>query len=138
MGKILALDLGDQWVGTALSDITKIIARPHHTIPHKDLMSFLKEIFKDELIETIIIGQPITMRGTISTQTQKVRDEYEILRTRFPEKNWILWDERLSSKRAQSIAPARLKEEKIKSHSRAAAFILDSYLIFLSLQKNQE
>jgi len=41
----------------------------------------------------------------------------------------ILWDERLSSKRAASgTKKIMTKEEKVVSHSIAAAFILDSYL----------
>ena len=69
--KVLALDLGDSWVGTALSDPMKIIARPHETVKTKDLFNFLKNIFETEQIDTVLVGYPRTMRGTESAQTKK-------------------------------------------------------------------
>ena len=74
------------------------------------------------------------MRGTESDQTKKVLAIYEELQKLFPETVFVLWDERLSSKRAQTASPARTKEEKLKSHAIAAAFILDSYLNYLKMQ----
>ncbi len=135
-GKILALDLGDQWVGTALSDITHTLARPHKTVKADELQKFLKEIFISERIGAVIIGYPKTMKGTVSEQTQKVIDIHKALASQFPQVPFILWDERLSSKRAATTHAAKTKDEKIQSHSIAAAYILDSYLSYLAHQRS--
>ena len=70
--KVLCLDLGDVWTGTALSDPLKFIARPYKTTKTVDLFPFLKELFAKEQIDSIVIGYPRTMRGTESDQTKKV------------------------------------------------------------------
>ena len=128
--KILALDIGDVWTGTALSDALGMFAKPYQTAETNKLVSFLSELFKKEMVQTIIIGHPRTMKGTSSEQTKKVEDAKVKLEKQFADKTFILWDERLSSKRADTLKRATTKEEKIKSHSIAAAFILESYLQF--------
>lgn len=128
--KILALDIGDAWTGTALSDALGMFAKPYQTAETSKLVSFLSDLFKKETIQTIIIGHPRTMKGTSSEQTKKVETAKVALEKEFPDKKFILWDERLSSKRADALKRATNKEEKIKSHSIAAAFILESYLQF--------
>ncbi|OQA36031.1 MAG: putative Holliday junction resolvase [Candidatus Dependentiae bacterium ADurb.Bin331] len=134
--KLLALDLGDQWTGLALSDILYLTARPHKTVPTHALQSTLQEIIASEKIKTIIIGLPITLRGTESAQTNKVQSMKKNLEQQFPAISWILWDERLTSKQATSLKKTRTKEEKLRSHAIAAAFILQSYLDYLQYQKN--
>lgn len=132
MSKILGLDIGDEWVGTALSDPSGIIAKPFKTTNRTEFEKFLKDVIEDEQIELVIVGFPKTMTGKISQQTQKVIDLHKELVQKFPEITFILWDERLSSKRADVI---KTKDKK-QSHSIAAAFILDSYLGYLAHQKN--
>jgi putative Holliday junction resolvase len=132
MSKILALDIGDQWIGSAISDALHITARPYQTVATNTLSDFIKTVTEKEKIEQIIVGNPITMRGTESQQTKKVHETYAQLQQQFQQLKWILWDERLSSKRAEDTKSARTKEEKIAAHSRAAAFILQSYLDYLS------
>ncbi len=128
--KILALDIGDAWTGTALSDALGMFAKPYQTAQTENLSSFLNDLFAKERIQTIVIGYPRTMRGTSSDQTKKVEDAKIKLEKEFPNKQFLLWDERLSSKRADALKKAHTKEDKIKSHSIAAAFILESYLQF--------
>lgn len=135
--KNLALDLGDAWVGTALSDRLGIIATPHVTIAADTLDTFLKTIFAQEPIGRVIVGNPITLRGTQSTQTTKVHTLFEKLKTAYPTAEWILWDERLSSKQAEKIKQSKNKADKLKAHSRAAAVILDSYLQHLNFLSNK-
>ncbi len=131
MHKILALDLGDVWIGVAISDSERILARPYTTVATAQLPEFLKDIFSKESIDTVVIGYPKTMRGTISKQTEKIIHAKDRLVQLFPHITWILWDERLSSKRAASYSTSFSREEKLKSHARAAAVILDTYLTFL-------
>lgn len=128
--KFAALDMGDVWVGTALSDALGIIAKPYQTVKLPSLTYFLKELFAKEKIGTVVIGLPKTMKGSESDQTKKVIAQHAQLQTLFPEINWVLWDERLSSKRADTFKKDTSKEEKMRSHSVAAAFILESYLTF--------
>lgn len=133
--KILALDIGDAWVGSALSDPLGILARPYKTVTAGELTDFVRTTITQERIGTIVVGHPKTMKGTSSDQTQKIEATYKELQTLFADKNWVLWDERLSSKRADSLKHAKTKEEKIRSHSVAAAFILESYLSYLQTQR---
>ncbi|HVW99860.1 MAG TPA: Holliday junction resolvase RuvX [Candidatus Babeliaceae bacterium] len=137
MAKIAALDLGDQWTGIALSDSSKLLAKPYTTTSTDQLYQTLDTLFAQEDIDTVILGYPKTMRGTISDQTRKIIAMKEDLEKHYTTKSWILWDERLSSKRAESMSKLKTKEDKIKLHARAAAFILDSYLTFLIYHKEQ-
>ena len=135
--KKLALDIGDVWTGSALSDALGIIARPHITILTHNINTFLIDLLGKEKIDVIVVGYPKTMRGSESAQTKKTYDHIEILKKSFPGVEWVLWDERLSSKRADSLKSARSSDEKKAAHSRAAAFILDSYLNYrASIKKN--
>ncbi len=128
MGKLLALDLGDVWIGTALSDPLGMFARPHKTIGAAQLTDFLQQIIAQEQIQTIIVGLPTTLGGTQSEQTKKVGATAQQLEQKFPAITFVLWDERLTSKRAEALKRPRSKEEKQQAHSVAAAFILQSYL----------
>lgn len=134
--KLLGLDIGDRWVGTALSDEIGITTRPYQTVENKDLVIFLNKIMTTESIDTIVVGYPKTMKGVESEQTKKLVLFVEELKKKLPAISWVLWDERLSSKQAASLKHAKTKEEKIHSHSIAAALILKSYLDHLEFQKS--
>lgn len=136
--KILALDLGDQWVGSALSDATQTLAKPYKTVTLTDMLNFLTTILHDEPIKIVVVGHPRTMKGTSSEQTAIVERTFEELQKSFPSVAWVLWDERLSSKRASQQRSQKIpaKEERIRAHSIAAAYILDSYLTFLKAQQS--
>jgi len=136
--KILALDLGDQWVGSALSDATQTLAKPYKTVTLADMLSFLTTILQEEPIKIVVVGHPRTMKGTSSEQTAIVERTFEELQKSFTSASWVLWDERLSSKRAsqQRSQKTPAKEERIRAHSIAAAYILDSYLTFLKAQQS--
>lgn len=130
--KILALDLGDVWVGTAMSDPLKIVATPYKTTKTDILLSFLQELFAKEKISTVVIGYPRTMRDRESEQTKKVLAQKEVIEKEFPNKKYILWDERLSSKGARTIQGKKSKSNGPQEHSIAAAIVLQTYLQFLS------
>lgn len=138
--KILALDLGDRWVGSAISDALGITCRPYLTVELKDLKSFLLKTIKEENVLKIIVGKPTTFSGKNSEQTKKIIKMYDELKNYVnsnlnKELAWILWDERLSSKRADALKTkkGKIKEDKKMSHSVAAAFILQTYLDNLSI-----
>ena len=130
--KIVALDLGDQWVGVAMTDISRILARPHTTVTFNELEPFLTKLLADEPISTIVVGYPQTLRGTESEQTKKVVLQKEALEKKFTSVEWALWDERLSSKQAQGVGK---KGDKHHIHAKAAAIILDAYLARLRFQE---
>lgn len=132
MKKIVALDLGDQWIGVAISDATQLLARPHSTVTHKELISFLEELLSQEPIETVVVGYPQTLRGTESEQTKKIVQQKESLEKKFTQVQWVLWDERLSSKQAQHHGK---KGDKHHIHAKAAAIILEGYLTHLRFKK---
>lgn len=140
--KILALDLGDKWVGSAISDPLGITCKPLKTVQLNELKSFLKETLSAQNISTVVVGYPKTFSGTESDQTKKIvrlkeelASEFSVVN--FTEIKWMLWDERLSSKRALEIQSGKYDpESKRQNHSLAAAFILQNYLDHLAFNKN--
>lgn len=148
--KIMALDIGDRWTGIALSDPLHLFANPFTTVESELLISFLKTEITKQHVNTVVVGYPQTLRGTESDQTRKTVQLFETLKTVFAEINWVLIDERLTSKHAaaplfkkkKNPTPQEQKEEKLKGHARAAAFILKAYLEKLafsaSLQNESE
>jgi len=139
--KILALDIGDRWTGSAISDPLGMFARPYRTVATTELESFLTEVIEQENIKRIVVGHPKTLRGTESEQTKKIKAHKQELEKKFTMVTWELWDERLTSKMAGATPGQRGKKskaDKLRSHSIAAAFILDSYLSYLQNQKNMQ
>jgi putative holliday junction resolvase len=142
--KILALDLGDKWVGLALSDEIGITAKPFATIALGEIHIFLSKTLADEPIDTVVVGHPVTVSGRISDQTKVIEEVFEGLSKKFSSigdrhVKWLLWDERFSSKRAQEVMAGRFKhqekEKKSREHAVAAAFVLQSYLDYKAMQE---
>jgi putative holliday junction resolvase len=133
--KIAALDLGDAWIGIAIADPLGIVARPYKTIKPLELTDTIKTLYTQDNVTTIVVGDPQTLRGTASQQTLKTREQLVQLEQQFPAIQWVLWDERLTSKQAAGIQKGHTKEEKQKQHAVAAALILRSYLDRLAWQK---
>ena len=135
--KKLGIDLGDKWIGISISDGLAITCRPYKTTTKEKLVPDLVEILRDEPIDTIVIGLPITSNGTESEQTKKVRNQKEAIEKEVSESisrtmKWVLWDERLSTKRAHTTLKRTKKKAAKKNpqqdHAIAAAFILQSFL----------
>lgn len=134
--KCVGLDIGDVWTGIALSDALQMFARPYTTAHTTELIPALVDLFKKEQIAMVVVGYPKTMKGTISDQTKSVQTMFDQLQILFPNAQWVLWDERLSSRRAEHLKKAQTKEDKIASHAVAAAFILGSYLDHQAFMRN--
>ena len=139
MPRLLALDLGDAWTGIAISDPTGTLAKPYTTVPARELTKALTTILPEFQVATIVVGYPKTMKGTVSEQTRIVEKLFALLQKTFPTYQWVVWDERLSSKRASAVQKEQggknFQEQRLKGHAIAAAFVLDSYITFLHAQQ---
>lgn len=132
--RILGIDLGDRWVGLALSDPLGMTCAPFKTSEWKNFLSDLYLIIKKESVSLLVVGLPITLAGNESDQTARVRDQVAQIQKYLAEKKCDsvaieFFDERLSSKWAQQKALADGKQkDKNYEHARAAAFILQNFL----------
>ena len=132
MGRILAIDYGDQRIGLALSDPLKIIASPYKTIINKNKdysINLIEDIIVKEDVELTVVGLPFAMSGKITDQTVKVKFFTDKLLLKGLKIKYV--DERWSS-----IAAKRsMKEQGLKTgHNKpivdqtAAAIFLQQYL----------
>ena len=131
MSRILGIDYGDSRIGLALSDPTKIIAKPFKTLNNnKNLLLELKLIIKDNDIVQFVVGYPINMKGKNTLQTKKVDDFINFLEGNF-DLTITKIDERLSSISAiQSLIKQGIKTGYNKSRidDTSAAIILQEFL----------
>ena len=133
MGRILCLDVGDVRIGLAMSDIMKIIANPLETLKRKNSQAdfdYILNICKQNDVELIISGLPLSMNGQENVQTQKTREFIEVLQsqTNIPIK---FVDERLTTVSAQRVlieSGMRRENRKNVVDKVAAAIILQGYL----------
>ncbi len=108
MSKYLALDYGEKRIGLAISDPTRTIARPYQTLTVtslKKLISKLQKIIESENITKIIVGLPLTLKGTDSRKTEEVREFVRELQSRLSVPVETA-DERLTTVQAHSTLHA--------------------------------
>ena len=133
MSRILGVDYGGRRIGLALSDPLWIIAKPFKVIDRKktgDYLSAILEIAKENNVERIVVGVPLTLRGEHSQQTEIVNKFIEELFS-VGKIRVIPIDERLSSVAAKlSLREQGVKtgHEKGRVDETAAAIILQEYL----------
>jgi putative Holliday junction resolvase len=133
--KIVGLDLGSKTLGVAISDISLTLATKLATINfasqnYQDAIQKLKQLLANEEVRLFVLGLPKNMDGSLGFQAQTSVVFKEMLIKEF-DKEVVLWDERLTSKMAESVmiqANLSRKKRKTKIDYVAATIILQSYL----------
>ena len=126
--KVLALDYGSARTGVAVSDPTGTVARPLEVVREAATeagLARLVELAREENVERIIVGLPITLRGEHGAQAEETGRFVELLRaaTDLPVESF---DERFTTKLADAF------DAKAEQDSVAAAHLLTSYLTWKS------
>ena len=133
MGRFLAIDFGEKRVGLALSDPTKIIAKPFKSITytdHDDLLNQISLIIEEKNVEKIILGFPKNLKGENTAQTKKVMSFFNLIKNKsiIP---IVLQDERFSSvsaKKSLILQNIKTGHNKGLIDETAAAIFLQLYL----------
>ena len=111
----IGLDVGDKRIGVAISDALGITAQGINTINRKGSIEALKKIMEEYQVDSIIVGMPKMLNGTIGVQGEKVMEYANELKAAM-HLPVILWDERLSTLAAERVLlEANLGRKKRKS-----------------------
>ena len=129
--RYLAIDYGTKRTGLAICDASETIASPLTVLQgQKELLNKIEDIVKAENVEAIVLGLPLNMAGSESSQTKLVLKFAERLKGHLSIPVH-LQDERLSSFGAEErLAPANFTRGKRKKRidAIAAAEILEAFL----------
>ena len=133
MGRILAIDYGQKRVGLAVTDELQMIATGLTTVHVKDIMSFLVDYLKKEKVDRIVVGEPRQMDYSPSESQKFITPFIKKFKKQFPHIPVDSFDERFTSKMAQSaILEAGLKKKDRQNKSLvdmvSATIILQSYM----------
>jgi len=133
MPRILAIDYGLKRTGLAVTDPLQIIATGLTTVESPKLIPFLKDYFKREEVELILIGEPKNWDDTDTHATPLVRAIIVRLKKEFPHIPLQTADERNTSKmasRAMIDMGMRKKQRRNKAlvDEIAATILLQEYL----------
>lgn len=138
--RILGLDIGQKTIGVAISDPLGFTAQGITTIRRKKKEEDINEIInlcKEYAVETIVVGLPKNMNGSIGFVGEKIMEFTELLKDSV-ECKIELWDERLTTVAAhRAMLEADLSRGKRKKivDKIAATYILQGYLDRLSNMK---
>ena len=119
--KVLALDYGSTRTGVAVSDPTGTVARPLCVVERAGTeagLARLQELVRDEQAERVVVGLPLTLRGTRGDQAVETERFVAGLRAAI-EVPVETFDERFTT----TLAGPGAGED-----ARAAAHLLSSYL----------
>ena len=129
--RVLGVDLGDRWIGLALSDPTATLARPLEVVARGEpFWQALERLVREEGVERVVIGLPLNMDGSTGPRARDAlafKAEIE-KRTGLPVDPW---DERLTTVQAETALRSsglsgRKRSERVDKV--AAQIILQSWL----------
>ena len=133
--RIMGLDVGSKTVGIAISDELGWTAQGLKTLKineDRNVFGFdeIGEIIKEYGVESVVVGYPKNMNGTIGPRGEASQRFASELEERF-QVPAILWDERLTTMAAERVLleadVSRAKRKKVIDKM-AAVFILQGYL----------
>ena len=133
MSRILALDVGDERTGVAISDEAEQLARPLEMIarrPGPGGFLRLAALVQQHAVRAIVVGLPLLADGSEGKQAASTRAFVRGLVQHVSAP--ILWrDERDTTRRAQELLAAEGRTHKKQAQlvdATAAAILLQSYL----------
>ena len=131
--RLLGLDVGTKTIGLALSDVTRSIATPYHTVRRTKFTEdakVIQEAVNEHQVGALVIGLPINLDGSEGPRAQSTRAFARNLAARI-EVPMVFWDERLSTaavERHLIEAGASRKRRAQVIDRMAAAYILQGAL----------
>ena len=132
----MAIDYGERHIGIALSDADQLISFPFLTIDtRKTPLYFQKiaEIAKEQDVEKIIVGIPLTTDAKETTKSKKIRTFADKL-TQYVDLPIVFCDESYTTKEASRVLHLQkksLKKNKSKLDMISASIILRDFLRFI-------
>ena len=130
--RYMGLDIGDRWIGVALSDPSAKLASPFTILERSDDIADVEaivSIIEEHDAGLVIIGLPRMMNGSLGIQAQKVEAFTQQLRDRvdIPAE---FRDERLTTVSARRLmrASGTKKSRGKRDDAIAAAVILQAFL----------
>jgi putative Holliday junction resolvase len=129
----MAIDYGLKRTGLAVTDPLQIIATGLTTIESPKLIPFLKDYFKKEAVELILIGEPKNWDDSDTHATPLVRQIMRRLEKEFPSIPLKPVDERYTSKMAsRAMIEMGMKKKQRRNKALvdeiAATILLQEYL----------
>ena len=123
----------------AVSDEWQIIASGLTTVHSSDLIQFLTDYVQKEKVETIVVGEPKTLRNEKTDSSHEIEKLMKNLVKKFPNQKIDKIDERFTSKLAsQAILMSGVKKKKRQQKELvdqvSATIILQSYM---QMQENR-
>ncbi|HOZ84236.1 MAG TPA: Holliday junction resolvase RuvX [Niabella sp.] len=131
MARLLSIDYGLKRTGIAVSDPFQIIASGLTTVDSKQLITFLKDYFKKESVEKIIIGMPKNWDESDTHATPMVQKIIKELKKHFPQMPIETVDERYTSKMAKDA----MLEMGLKKMQRRNKALVDEIAATIMLQE---
>ncbi|MDY3316534.1 Holliday junction resolvase RuvX [Riemerella anatipestifer] len=133
MGQILAIDYGKARTGIAATDDMKLIASGLAIVPTGELLLFLSEYIRSNVVEAVVVGYPVDLKGNVSEVETSILEFIEKFNTQFPEIEVRRLDERFTSKMAsffisQSGKNKKQRQEKGLIDKISATIILQNFL----------
>jgi len=133
MPRIMAIDYGLKRTGIAVTDPLQIIATGLITVESPKLMAFLKDYFKKEVVELVLVGWPTNWDDSDTHGTPLVRELLLRLQKEFPTIPLLTVDERYTSKMAsKAMIDMGLKKKQRRNKALvdeiAATIMLQEYL----------
>lgn len=136
--RIMSLDFGDRRIGVALSDPMGLTAQGLDVLQRgKSLnedLTRIKDLAEKNEVETVVIGLPRNMDGSMGPQAEKVKKFAQKL-AGLLDVQVKFWDERLTTTAAEKLLiqadVSRVRRRKVIDKM-AASLILQGYLDFHS------
>ena len=128
--KVLALDYGSARTGVAVSDPTGTVARPLGVVEAASTeqgIARLVELAREEGVERVVVGLPVTLRGERGLQAQET-DRFVALLREALDLPIESFDERFTTKLARQTGRGRAERPPVPEDAVAAAQLLASYL----------
>ena len=133
--RILGIDYGEARVGVAITDALNITAQGLETIQRnnsdKIVLRRLDEILEQYEIDTIVVGLPLNMNGTISKRAEITEKFVHKLKCKYSKIKIEVIDERLTTvaaHRTMNFLDVNKNKKRNIVDTISAVYILETYL----------
>ena len=132
-GRVMALDLGGQRIGVALTDALRVLASPLKTLraqPRAAAIQQIAELIASNEVAELVVGLPLTLSGEVGPQAKLVQEFVEALRPQVSIPIHMV-DERLTSVEAERMMVEmgiKRDQRKARIDEVAASLILRDFI----------